>query len=162
MKKQSTFVLGAAVVLLAAGCAYTAPYQSSGPSLSEQGVQVGIAGIRCYVNRESDPMIETGSGDDRLGLDVKLQINNDSDRVAEFEEGHIRLAEAETPGAQAAPPRQSKVITVLPGEIKQVRLAFMPEGATDCRHNFALDLADSVEVGGSPIPLSPIMFEAKH
>jgi hypothetical protein len=162
MKKRSTFVLGAAVALLAAGCAYTAPYQSSGPSYSEQGVQVGIAGIRCYVNRESDPMIETGSVDDRLGLDVKLQINNDSDRVAEFEERNIRLSETEIPGAQAAPPRQSKVITVLPGEIKQVRLAFMPEGATDCHHSFALDLTDSVEVDGSPVPLSPIMFEAKQ
>jgi len=30
------------------------------------------------------------------------------------------------------------------------------------RHSFALDLTDSVEVDGSPIPLNPIMFEAKH
>jgi hypothetical protein len=162
MRIQRTFILGAAAAMLAAGCAYTAPYESSGPALSEQGIQVGIAGIRCYVNRESDPMIETGSNDDQVGLDVKLQVDNQSNQVAELEEGHLRLADADLPGAKAAPPRRSNVVTVLPGESKQVRLAFIPEGASDCRHNFALELADSVDVDGSPIPMSPIMFEPKR
>jgi len=161
MKIQGTLMFGAAAVILAAGCAYTAPYQNSGPALSEQGIQVGIAGIRCYVNREGDPMTETGPGEDQVGLDVKLQINNYSGQVAELEEGHLRLADADTARSKAAPPERSKVVTVLPGESKEVRLAFMPEGSADCRHNFALELADSVDVQGSPIPLSPIVFEPK-
>lgn len=162
MNKQNTLILGAAAVMLAAGCAYTAPYQSSGPALSEQGVQVGIAGIRCYVNREADPMIETGGANDQVGLDVKLQVSNYSDQVAELEEGHLRLSDADVGGLQAVPPERSKVVTILPGESKEVRLAFMPEGAADCRHNFALELADSVDVEGSPVPLSPIVFEPKR
>jgi hypothetical protein len=162
MKIQGTLMVGAAAVILAAGCAYTAPYQSSGPALSEQGVQVGIAGIRCYVNREPDPMIETGSNDDQVGLDVKLQISNYSDQVAELEEGHLRLTDADVARPKAASPERSRIETVLPGETKQVRLAFIPEGASDCRHNFALELADSVDVDGSPIPMSPIMFEPRR
>jgi hypothetical protein len=162
MNKQGALMFGAASAILAAGCAYTAPYQSSGPALSERGVQVGISGIRCYVNREADPMIETGGNEDQVGLDVKLQINNQSSQVAELEEGHLRLADADLPGAKAAPPRRSNVVTVLPGENTQVRLAFIPEGASDCRHNFALELADSVDVDGSPIPMSPIVFEPER
>jgi hypothetical protein len=161
MSAQSKVILGAAAAIMAAGCAYTAPYQSSGPALSEQGVQVGVAGVRCYVNREGDPMIETGPGQEQVGLDVKLQISNHSDQVAELEEGHLRLADADTASSKAAPPAHSKVVAVLPGESKEVRLAFMPEGSADCRHNFALELADSVDVQGSPIPLSPIVFEPK-
>jgi len=162
MRIRSTLILGAAAATVAAGCAYTAPYQSSGPALSEQGIQVGIAGIRCYVNREGDPMTETGPGEDQVGLDVKLQINNYSGQVAELEEGHLRLADADTARSKAASPERSRVVTVLPGESKEVRLAFMPEGSADCHHSFALELADSVDVNGSPIPMSPIMFEPKR
>ncbi len=160
MKNQGTLVFGAAALLVAAGCGYNAPYRTSGPSLSDQGVQVGIAGVRCYVNSDADPM--TTTDDDQAGLDLKLRIENSSDQVAELSEGQIRLAEADFPMTTAAAPRRSKVIEVLPGETKQVRVAFMPTGVADCHHPFELDLGNSVEVAGSPIPLSPIDFRAKR
>src|ERR1700690_3020502 len=75
MKSQSALVFGAAALLVGSGCGYSAPYRTSGVSLSDQGVQVGIAGVRCYVNRGSDPMIETTTDDDQVGLEVKLAIN---------------------------------------------------------------------------------------
>jgi len=162
MKSQSALVFGAAALLVASGCAYSAPYRTSGVSLSDQGVQVGIAGVRCYVNRGSDPMIETTTDDDQVGVDVKLQINNSSDQIAEVSEGQIRLADADIPTTEAVPPRRSKVIDVLPGETKQVRLAFMPAGAADCHRNFELELANSVELSGQPATLNPIDFEANR
>ena len=161
MKSKNALMFGAAGLLIAAGCAYSAPYKTSGTSLSDQGVQVGIAGVRCYVNRTADPMTET-TADDELGLEVKLAINNSSDQIAEVSEGQIRLTDADIPAAQAVAPRRAKVIDVLPGETKQVRLAYMPTGAADCRRNFELELANSVEVAGSPAALSPIEFEAKR
>jgi hypothetical protein len=162
MKSKNVLMFGAAGLLIAAGCGYSAPYRTSGMSLSDQGVQVGIAGVRCYVNRASDPMIETTPDDDELGLEVKLAINNSSDQIAEVSEDQIRLADADVPATRAVAPRRSKVIDVLPGETKQVRLAYMPTGAADCRRNFELELANSVEVAGSPAALSPIEFEAKR
>jgi hypothetical protein len=38
----------------------------------------------------------------------------------------------------------------------------MPQGVPDCRHRFALELADSVEMAGSQLDLSPITFEGKN
>ncbi|MGA7745168.1 MAG: hypothetical protein ABSF35_22790 [Polyangia bacterium] len=161
MKSKDALMFGAAVLLVAAGCAYSAPYKTSGESFSNQGVEVGITGVRCYVNRTADPMTET-TIDDELGLEVKLAINNSSDQIAEVSEGQFRLADADIPAAQAVAPRRSKVIDVLPGETKQVRLAYMPAGAADCRRNFELELANSVEVSGFPATLSPIEFEAER
>jgi hypothetical protein len=40
--------------------------------------------------------------------------------------------------------------------LKKVRLAFMPPGVADCHHKFDLDLASSVELAGTPIPLGRI------
>jgi len=133
MKSKDALMFGAAVLLVAAGCAYSAPYKTSGESFSNQGVEVVITGVRCYVNRTADPMTETT-------IDDELDI----------------------PAAQAVAPRRSKVIDVLPGETKQVRLAYMPAGAADCRRNFELELANSVEVSGFPATLSPIEFEAER
>jgi hypothetical protein len=158
MRNQNVFKV--AVVILAAGCAYSAPYKTSGPSFSEQGVQVGLAGIRCYVNRGADAFTET-LDDDQVGLDLKLQIHNGSDRVAEVSEGQIRLAESDVPSAKAAQPERSKVIALLPGETRQVPLSFAPDGVADCHHNFELEFADSVETSGGAVVLSPIDFRAK-
>jgi hypothetical protein len=176
MKNQFSFVFGTAVLLVAAGCGSSAPYQTSGKSLSDQGVQVGIAGVRCYVipkgslmgavgaedtyvNRVGYPVIETPTDEDQVSLDLRLQINNDSEQVAEVAEGHILLAEADLPETRAATPERSKVIEVLPGQLKKVRLAFMPPGVADCHHKFDLELASSVELAGTPIPLSRIDFQ---
>jgi hypothetical protein len=158
---KNALMFGAAAVLVAAGCGYHAPYMGSGPSLSNQGVEIRVAGVRCYVNRGADPLTDA-TDEDQAGLELKLQVNNTSDQIAEVAEGQIRLAETDMPAAQPAMPRQSKVISVLPGETKQVRLAFMPQGVPDCRHSFALELADSVEMAGSQLDLSPITFEGKN
>ena len=160
MKNQSIGMLGAAAVLVASGCAYSAPYRTSGPSLSDKGVEVGLTGIRCYVNRGADPLTDT-TDEDQAGLDVKLQINNNSGQVAEVSEGHILLAQADAPMAQGAPPRRAKVIALLPGETMQVPLRFMPNGVADCHHRFALEFGDSVEVDGAPVLLYPIDFQVK-
>ena len=160
MKTQSIGMFGAAAVLVASGCAYSAPYRTSGPSLSDQGVEVGLTGIRCYVNRGGDPLTDT-TDEDQAGLDVKLQINNNSGQVAEVSEGQIRLAEADLPMAQAASPRRAKVIALLPGETMQVPLKFTPNGVADCHHRFALEFGDSVEVDGAPVLLYPIDFQVK-
>ena len=158
MKNQTTSGFGAFAILVA-GCAYGGPYKTSGPSLSEQGVQVNVAWVRCYVNREDDPFPDVIE-QDQADLDLKLQIKNDSDQAAEISEGRIRLAETDAPATAAAPPEQSGVISVPPGATTQVPLKFEPSGVDSCRHAFAVEMADSVDLAGSPIALSPIKFAA--
>ena len=158
MKNQTTLGFGA-FVILAAGCAYGGPYKTSGPSLSEQGVQVNLAGVLCYVNREDEPFPDVIE-QDQADLDLRLQIKNDSGQVAEISEGRIRLSETDAPTTAAASPEQSRVISVPPGATTQVPLNFEPSGVDSCRHAFALEMVDSVDLAGSPIALSPIKFAA--
>lgn len=156
MKSQRILSFGV-FVILAGGCAYGAPYKTSGPSLSEQGVQVSVAGVRCSVRKE-DPEL----GQTQADLDLRLQIKNDSGHVAEVSEGRIGLAETDAPTTAAAPPEQSRVIAVPPGTTRQVSLKFEPSGVDNCHQAFALEMADSVDSAGSPIALSPIHFAAAH
>ncbi|MGA7744928.1 MAG: hypothetical protein ABSF35_23155 [Polyangia bacterium] len=159
MNNQTVWMLLTAGVLLPAGCGFGAPYKMSGPSLSGQGVEVGIAGVRCYVNREQDPFPDV-IDQDQVDVDLRLQVKNNSSQDAEIAEGRIRLAEADLPAVGPATPEHSGVISVPPGETKQVPLKFEPSGVVGCRHGFELELADSVDLAGSPIALSPIKFAA--
>jgi hypothetical protein len=161
MKKQISLSLAAAVASLAVGCGYSAPYQTSGPSLSSQGVQVGITGVGCYVNRSAFMTLK-GLDADRLGLDLKLRVRNDSQQVATLSEGRMRLADPAAPAAQAVSPDKAKVVSILPGETKDLPLSFTTEKVLDCHHGFELMLADSVHLGASTIALNPISVVASR
>ena len=161
MKKQSKLSLAAAVVSLAVGCGYSAPYQTSGPSLSSQGVQVGITGVGCYVNRSAFMTLK-GLDADRLGLDLKLRVRNDSQQVATLSEGRMRLADPAAPSAQAITPNKAEVVSILPGETKDVPVSFTTEKVLSCHHGFELVLADSVQLGASTIAINPISVVASR
>jgi hypothetical protein len=113
MNNQTVWMLLTAGVLLPAGCGFGAPYKMSGPSLSGQGVEVGIAGVRCYVNREQDPFPDV-IDQDQVDVDLRLQVKNNSSQDAEIAEGRIRLAEADLPAVGPATPEHSGVISVPP------------------------------------------------
>jgi len=160
MKNQSIGMLGAAAVLVASGCAYSAPYRTSGPSLSDKGVEVGLTGIRCYVNRGGDPLTDTNR---RRPSRPRCEAA-DQQQLWPGRRG-VRRAYSASSGRRSngsgAPPRRAKVIALLPGETMQVPLRFMPNGVADCHHRFALEFGDSVEVDGAPVLLYPIDFQPK-
>jgi hypothetical protein len=161
MKNQSRLSLAAAIVSLATGCGYSAPYQTSGPSLSSQGVEVGIAGVSCYVNRSADPFLQ-GVAPDILGLDLKVEVKNNSGQAAQISEARMRLADPAAPAAEALTPEKSEIVAVSPGETKDIPLSFRTSDVLSCHHGFQLVLADSVELGASPIAFSPISIVASR
>ena len=158
MRKLKGLVLSAAVALCAESCGYSASYRTSGPSLSSQGVQVGVAGVLCHVKREQDPFPDV-IDQEQVDLAVRLQVRNGASQVADLSEGHIRLTEADAARGTAAP-EQSGVFSVDPGETRQVALHFETSSITNCHQPFELELADSVDVAGSPVALNPIAFAA--
>lgn len=161
MKNPIKLSLASAIVSMATGCGYSAPYQTSGPSLSSQGVQVGIAGVGCYVNRSAFMTLK-GLDQDRLGLDLKLQVRNDSRQVATLSEGQMRLVDPAAPAAPAVPPDKAEVVSIPPGETKTVPVSFTTEKVLSCHHGFELVLADSVQLGASMIALNPISVVASR
>jgi hypothetical protein len=93
---------------------------------------------------------------------VKLQVQNNSGQVAQISEGRVRLADPASPATQALTPDKFQVVSVLPGETKELPLSFTSSDVLSCHHGFELILADSVEVGASPIALSPISLVASR
>jgi hypothetical protein len=161
MKRQIRWILTIAIAFLTAACGSSTPYTMSGASFSSQGVDVDLAKASCYVNRSADMYLE-GVTPDRLGLDLKLQIKNGSDQVANLSEARILLLDAAVRATQVLTPEKPEVVSIPPGMTKQVQLRFTTSDDLSCRHGFELVLADSVDLGGTPMALSPIRLAASR
>ncbi len=161
MKSLIKLSLASAVVSMATGCGYSAPYQTSGPSLSSQGVQVGIAGVGCYVNRSAFMTLK-GLDADRLGLDLKLQVRNDTRQIATLSEGRMRLVDPAAPAAQAVTPDKAKVVSILPGETKTLPVSFTTEKVLRLPSRLRTGAGRSVQLGASTIALNPISVIASR
>jgi hypothetical protein len=156
---SSMFISG--VVLCAASCGYVAPYSSSGPSLSKEGVEIAIAGERCYVNRSAE-QYPTTIDDDSLNLDLRLQIKNKSRHVAVLTPDHVDLSETVAGERMVMHPRESEAISLQTGETKIIALSFEQSGTLDCHHDLALEAAGAVEIEGGKVSFEPIRFLASR
>ena len=139
-----------AVAFSAASCGYVAPYSSSGPSLSKEGVEIAIAGERCYVNRSGE-QYPTTVDDDHLNLDLRLQIKNKSSHVAVLTPDRVDLSETVAGERMVMHPRETEAISLQPGETKIIALAFEQSGTLDCQHDLALEAAGAVEIEGGKV-----------
>jgi hypothetical protein len=150
-----------AVVGIAASCGYVAPYTSSGPSLSKEGVEVAIAGELCYVNRSAE-QFPTTVNDDHLNLDLRLQVKNASNHIAVLSPDHVRLSETVGGERMVMQPRESATISLQPWETTIVSLGFEQSGGFDCHHDLALEAAGAVEIEGGKVSFEPIHFLASR
>ena len=145
-------------VCLTAACGYTAPYQVSGTAASKEGVQISLAGERCYVNRSGE-QIPTTVGDDVLHLEVSLQVANRATHPAQLSLDRFQLAEGTSSGQVVGTPQESGAVVLLPGESRTVALDFEKETALDCHHSFALEARDAVAIEGKHIEIEPVGFQ---
>ncbi len=139
------------------GCAYQTPYRTSGPTVAKQGVRVTLAGDRCYVNRSTE-QFPTNIDDERLHVDVELQVANLSHEVATVSLDQFQLADAKNRATVA--PLGSGQVSVAPNETKVVPLAFEETVADgDCHHELALAPQSAVSVEHQPVDLASIHFQ---
>jgi len=71
-KAKQNLYLGPRSCFLPRGAHTLRPTRARVRRIPSKAFRSASRGIRCYVNRRAITMIETGSVDDRLGLDVKL------------------------------------------------------------------------------------------
>jgi uncharacterized protein CbrC (UPF0167 family) len=161
MKRFPNPLFLSAVVVSAASCGYVAPYTSSGPSLSKEGVEIAIAGESCYVNRSAE-QFPTTVDDDQLNLALRLQIKNKSSHVAVLTPDHVGLSETLAGERMVMHPRESGAISLQPGETQTISLNFEQSGALDCHHHLALEAAGAVEIDGGKVSFEPIRFLASR
>jgi hypothetical protein len=153
--KLSIVVLG----VCATSCAYAVPYRSSGPSFSKEGVEIAIAGERCFVNRSGE-QFPTTVNDDQLNLDLRLQVKNDSKHIAVLSPDRVLLSEAVGGERTVMRPLESGAISFQPGESKLVSLDFEQSGALDCHHELTLDAVGVIKIEGGQVKIEPIRFLA--
>lgn len=149
MKARVFWLFGAVFM---ASCGYTAPYQVSAPAPSKDGVQVHLLGQRCFVNRSAE-QYPTTVDDDRLNVEVDLQLANASARPARVSLGSLQLSGGAGAGAAVVLPvlpEQATVVTLSPGERRTVGLDFETRTTLDCRRSFALEMKDAVAIEGQP------------
>ncbi len=145
-------------LVLVASCGYEAPFRSSGPAMSKAGVEVRLAGQRCYVNRSAE-QIPTAANDDRLHVDVSLQIVNASPKPAQVSLNRFQLREGGPAGAVIMQPNETDVLSLSPSEARKVGLDFEKQTSLDCRHDFSLAVNDAIALDGSPVEIGPIDFQ---
>jgi hypothetical protein len=143
-------------VLVAAGCGHSAPLTVVGPSLSVQGVQVGIMDVSCSTDRDYEDPISEVNLQDRVDFELRLWINNQSGKVVRFSERRMRLVDSTVPATPALTPDGPQVSFLLPGETKYLHVRFTTSAILNCHHKFEVVLADTVRLGEPTIPLSQI------
>jgi len=109
------------------------------------------------VNRSGE-QFPTTVDDDRLGIDVKLQIENASLLPAQVSLGRFKLADGAKPGTGVISPHEAEMVTLSPGETRTVGLEFETDETLDCRHSFALDVSGAVAIEGERVDLAAIRF----
>jgi hypothetical protein len=157
MNTRFAFVYLLAIAAPATSCGYGLPYQTSGPALSKEGVQIAIVGDRCYVNRSGE-QYPTSVSDDELHLNVNVQVKNDSNQVAWLSPAAFQLVENKAGDRIVMHPHESGTLSMSPGETKVLSLDFDQEGDVDCHHGLALEAPRAVAIEGTQIALSPIQF----
>jgi hypothetical protein len=163
MRNSGIYLLSLAAAGLTASCGYTAPYQSTGPALSKEGVQITLAGEQCYVNRSTE-VFPTAVDDNVLHVGLSLQVANHSDEPAVVSLDGFQLAESVGSEHAVMHPIQSGSVTLPPGQSTDLMLEFSQtqESALDCHHDLALDTRSAVAIEGKPVRLAGIHFVPAH
>ncbi len=164
MRNITRYILSLLAGGLAASCGYTAPYQTSGPTVAKEGVQIALTGEQCYVNRTGE-QFPTSVNDDQLHVNLRLNVANQSSQVAVLNLDALQLEDRAAPTPAVMHPMESGSIELAPGESRVVPLAFEEEpqldrpDRLDCRHDMALEAEHAVAIAGQPINLAAIHFQ---
>jgi hypothetical protein len=161
MRNQIPSISAAIAFLVVAGCAHNTQLTAVGPSLSNQGVQVGITHVSCSTDRDEDPISETAT-QDHGEFEVRLSINNQSGKVARFAERRIRLVDSAVPTGLVLTPANPQVVFLLPGETKDLQVRFTTAADLNCGHRFELVLADTIRLSAPPIDFNQISISGAH
>jgi hypothetical protein len=161
MNNSTLCVFSLVAAVSTASCGYAAPYQTSGPALSKEGVQITIAGEQCYVNRSTEEY-PTTTNDDELHVGVNLQVKNESNHVAVLSLDGFQLAADSKTDDVVMHPQESGSLSLAPGETKLVSLDFERQTQLGCHHSLALDPQHAVAIEGTPVNLASIHFLPAH
>jgi hypothetical protein len=157
MRKRTLHLLSLIAAGVSASCGYTAPYHSSGPALSREGVQIAVTAEQCYNNR-LDEQYPTALNDDQLHVGVRLNVTNGSNHLVVLSRDAFKLEETDGRSPRVMRPQENGSVSLSPGQSKSLVLNFAEETEYDCHHELALDAQGAIAVAGKPVHLASIHF----
>jgi hypothetical protein len=143
-----------APLVLAAACAgMLPPVQSSGPSVSQEGVQLAVATQQCTQNRDTD------NPDDYLAEEtVDVQVRNEAPAPITIYPDEFRLLTPDGFALKTATWGAAAPLSLSRGETRTFRLSFMAHGSLQCTRELKLDAAAGVRLADRPVKLTAVRF----
>ena len=139
---------------LAAACAGMAPpVRNSGPSVSQEGIELAVPSQACSQNRETD------YPDDYLAEEtVEVRIRNAAPAPITIRPDEFRLLTPDGFALETATWGAAAPLIVSGGETRTFRLSFMARGSLRCARELKLDAAGAVRLGDKALRFGVITF----
>jgi hypothetical protein len=142
----------ALVAGVTSACALRPPVQSSGPSISQEGIAVAVVGQRCEQGREPDrnnPLAE---------VTVLVRVHNPTRDAATIHRTDFRLVGDERYALRTRSWGAAEPLRVEPGADETFDLRFMARGAFECAKELRLDPGTGVVTRDRVVKLLPVSF----
>lgn len=144
---------------LALSCGHTPLHRTTGPSISKEGIRIELKSDRCYLTRSTEKFPPDAEPNE-LNLALDVRVANGTAHTATLEPERIQVAGVVRGKQIELQPSTTTPVTLEPGETKVVPLTYSYSGRLDCRNELLLDPSDAVVIGGNPVSLAPIRFQA--
>ena len=140
--------------MLAAACGgMVPPVQNSGPSVSQEGIQLTVPMQQCTQNRDTD------QPDDYLAEEtVDVQVRNAAPGPLTIHPDEFRLLTPDGFALKTATWGAAAPLILSGGETRTFRLRFMAHGSLQCTGELKLDAAAGVRLGDRPVKLTTVRF----
>jgi hypothetical protein len=147
-----------AVVVVGAtsACALKPPVQSSGPSVSREGITVAVLGQRC--EQVSEPDLT----DDLAEVTLLVRVHNPTRDIATVRRTDFRLIGDERFALKTRTWGAAEPITIQPGSDDTFDLRFMARGAVECGKEIRLDPGTAIVTGNRPVKIPVVTFTSRR
>jgi len=142
----------ALVAGVTSACAFRPPVQSSGPSISREGIAVAVVGQRCEQGREPDRANQLAE------VTVLVRVHNPTRDAATIHRTDFRLVGDERYALSTRTWGAAEPIRVEPGSDQTFDLRFMARGAFECAKEIRLDPGPGVVARDRAVTLPAVSF----
>ena len=135
------------------GCALAPPFRSSGPSVSQDGVQLAVTRQRCAQVPEPDEY-----GWDLVEATLEVQIRNATPATLIVRRDAFRLLGPDGTALKTLTWRAADPLAIDGGATRTFQLRFMTHGGLECAGEMALDVDAGLSLPDGPVKIGTVKF----
>jgi hypothetical protein len=151
--KRTNVAVPLFVAALGSGCALAPPFKSSGPSVSQDGVQLAVTRQRCDQVPEPDEY-----GWDLVEATLEVQIRNATSAKLMVRRDAFRLLGPDGTALKTVTWSAADPLTIDGGATGTFQLRFMTHGGLECAREMALDVDAGLSLPAGPVKIGTVKF----